>query len=32
MPRLIPLTSSDDPRIDAYRVIKERDLVGRCCS
>ncbi|MCK0208963.1 RNA methyltransferase [Starkeya koreensis] len=29
MPRLIPLTSPDDPRIDAYRVIKERDLVGR---
>lgn len=26
---LIPLTSPDDPRIDAYRVIKERDLVGR---
>ena len=29
MPRLIPLASPDDPRIDAYRVIKERDLVGR---
>jgi tRNA G18 (ribose-2'-O)-methylase SpoU len=27
--RLIPLASPDDPRIDAYRVIKERDLVGR---
>ncbi|HZX84690.1 MAG TPA: RNA methyltransferase [Reyranella sp.] len=26
---LIPLTSPDDPRIDPYRVIKERDLVGR---
>lgn len=26
---LIPLASPDDPRIDAYRVIKERDLVGR---
>ena len=29
MPHLIPLTSPDDPRIDPYRVIKERDLVGR---
>ncbi|MCS0494129.1 RNA methyltransferase [Ancylobacter sp. MQZ15Z-1] len=29
MNRLIPLASPDDPRIDAYRVIKERDLVGR---
>jgi len=29
MPQLIPLTSPDDPRIDPYRVIKERDLVGR---
>ena len=29
MPLLIPLASPDDPRIDAYRVIKERDLVGR---
>ncbi|MBS7541961.1 TrmH family RNA methyltransferase [Ancylobacter oerskovii] len=28
-PRLIALASPDDPRIDAYRVIKERDLVGR---
>jgi len=27
--RPIPLASPDDPRIDAYRVIKERDLVGR---
>ncbi|MDQ0509800.1 TrmH family RNA methyltransferase [Ancylobacter amanitiformis] len=27
--RLVELTSADDPRIDAYRVIKERDLVGR---
>lgn len=26
---LIPLAAPDDPRIDAYRVIKERDLVGR---
>ena len=26
---LIPLTSPDDPRIDPYRVIKDRDLVGR---
>ncbi|MBS9478871.1 TrmH family RNA methyltransferase [Ancylobacter radicis] len=29
MASLIPLTAPDDPRIDAYRVIKERDLVGR---
>ncbi|HEY9212226.1 MAG TPA: RNA methyltransferase, partial [Ancylobacter sp.] len=29
MPHFIPLTSPDDPRIDPYRVIKERDLVGR---
>ncbi|MCB4768874.1 RNA methyltransferase [Ancylobacter sp. Lp-2] len=29
MVHLIPLTAPDDPRIDAYRVIKERDLVGR---
>ncbi|MFK8252132.1 TrmH family RNA methyltransferase [Ancylobacter terrae] len=29
MSRLIPLASPDDPRIDAYRVIKERDLQGR---
>nr|WP_246251801.1 RNA methyltransferase [Ancylobacter pratisalsi] len=26
---LTALASPDDPRIDAYRVIKERDLVGR---
>ncbi len=29
MIQLTSLTSPDDPRIDAYRVIKERDLVGR---
>jgi len=29
MPQLIPLTSPNDPRISPYRVIKERDLVGR---
>ncbi|WGD30446.1 RNA methyltransferase [Ancylobacter sp. WKF20] len=29
MALLISLTAPDDPRIDAYRVIKERDLVGR---
>lgn len=26
---LIPLASSDDPRIEAYRMVRERDLVGR---
>ncbi|GLK84875.1 TrmH family RNA methyltransferase [Ancylobacter defluvii] len=29
MTRLVSLATPDDPRIDAYRVIKERDLVGR---
>ena len=28
-PRLIPVTDPDDPRLSAYRSIRERDLVGR---
>ena len=29
MPLLIPITDPADPRIEAYRDIRERDLVGR---
>ncbi|GAA4038147.1 RNA methyltransferase [Sphingomonas rosea] len=29
MPSIIPIDDPDDPRIDAYRDIRERDLVGR---
>lgn len=29
MPLIIPITDPADPRIDAYRDIRERDLVGR---
>ena len=29
MPSVVPLTDPDDPRIEAYRDIRERDLVGR---
>lgn len=29
MPRLIPIADPNDPRVAAYRDIKERDLVGR---
>src|SRR5436190_22034086 len=25
----IPITDPDDPRIEAYRAVRERDLVGR---
>ena len=29
MPTIVPIDDPDDPRIDAYRDIRERDLVGR---
>lgn len=29
MPRLLPVTDPDDPRIAAFRNVRERDLVGR---
>jgi tRNA G18 (ribose-2'-O)-methylase SpoU len=29
MPTILPVSEPDDPRIDAYRNIRERDLVGR---
>lgn len=29
MPRLTPITNPDDPRIEPYRAVRERDLVGR---
>jgi tRNA G18 (ribose-2'-O)-methylase SpoU len=29
MPQLIPITDPDDPRIEAFRQVRERDLVGR---
>ena len=29
MPRLIPISDPDDPRLAPYRAIRERDLVGR---
>lgn len=29
MPSLVQITDADDPRIEAYRDIRERDLVGR---
>ncbi|MEY4254874.1 MAG: hypothetical protein RLZZ141_101, partial [Pseudomonadota bacterium] len=29
MPDIIPITDPEDPRIAAYRSVKERDLVGR---
>jgi tRNA G18 (ribose-2'-O)-methylase SpoU len=29
MPNLVSITDPDDPRIEAYRDIRERDLVGR---
>jgi tRNA G18 (ribose-2'-O)-methylase SpoU len=29
MPNLVPITDLHDPRIEAYRDIRERDLVGR---
>ena len=29
MPTLIPIDDPDDPRVEAYRDIRERDLVGR---
>lgn len=29
MPQIIPIESPDDPRIEAYRAVRERDLVGR---
>jgi len=29
LPEIIPITDPDDPRIAAYRAVKERDLVGR---
>lgn len=29
MPTIVPVTDLADPRIDAYRQIRERDLVGR---
>ena len=29
MPQLITITDPDDPRISAYRHVRERDLVGR---
>ena len=29
LPDIIPITDPDDPRIAAYRAVKERDLVGR---
>jgi tRNA G18 (ribose-2'-O)-methylase SpoU len=29
MPEIIPITDPADPRLDAYRDIRERDLVGR---
>lgn len=28
-PQLIPITDPDDPRIEPYRAVRERDLVGR---
>ncbi|NUB11177.1 RNA methyltransferase, partial [Azospirillum sp. Vi22] len=28
-PSIIPIDDPDDPRIAAYRDVKERDLVGR---
>ncbi len=29
MPSLVPIRDPDDPRIAAYRLVRERDLVGR---
>jgi tRNA G18 (ribose-2'-O)-methylase SpoU len=29
LPNIIPITDPDDPRIEAYRSIRDRDLVGR---
>ena len=29
MPTILPVSEPDDPRIEAYRDIRERDLVGR---
>lgn len=29
MPMPIPITDPDDPRIEAYRAVRERDLLGR---
>jgi tRNA G18 (ribose-2'-O)-methylase SpoU len=29
VPRLTPVTSPEDPRIEPYRAVRERDLVGR---
>ncbi len=29
MPEIIPITDPDDPRIEAYAQVRERDLVGR---
>lgn len=29
LPRLVPIDDPDDPRIAAYRQVRERDLVGR---
>ena len=29
MPAIIPIDDPDDPRIEAYRQVRERDLVGR---
>jgi tRNA G18 (ribose-2'-O)-methylase SpoU len=28
-PRIVPITAPDDPRIAAYRAVRERDLAGR---
>jgi tRNA G18 (ribose-2'-O)-methylase SpoU len=29
LPTIIPVEGPDDPRLDAYRAVRERDLVGR---
>jgi tRNA G18 (ribose-2'-O)-methylase SpoU len=29
MTELIPITDADDPRIEGYRLVRERDLIGR---
>lgn len=29
MPRVVPIADPDDPRLEPYRAVRERDLVGR---
>ncbi|MBL8770291.1 MAG: RNA methyltransferase [Phenylobacterium sp.] len=29
MPRIVPIADPDDPRLEPYRAVRERDLVGR---